>query len=147
MRISFDLTELKKTTWREYAIRFLFGGAVTVMAGVLAKLYGPAFGGLFLAFPAIFPASATLLEKHEREKKQAAGISRTIRGRQAAALDARGAAMGSVGLEVFALIVWKLLPRWNGACVLIAALAGWFAVSFLTWRLRRHRAFFWTKSV
>ncbi|MFZ0521365.1 MAG: DUF3147 family protein [Candidatus Acidiferrales bacterium] len=145
MRVSFDLAALKKTAWHEYAIRFLFGGAVTVIAGVLARLYGPAFGGLFLAFPAIFPASATLLEKHQREQKQAAGISRTIRGRQAAALDARGAAMGSVGLVIFALIVWKMLPSWNGASTLIAALAGWFAVSFLLWRFRKHRIFFWIK--
>jgi hypothetical protein len=147
MRVSFDLAALKKTAWQEYAIRFLFGGAVTVIAGVLAKLYGPAFGGLFLAFPAIFPASATLLEKHQREKKQAAGISRTIRGRQAAALDARGAAMGSIGLIIFALVVWKLLPSWNGAFTLSAAFAGWFVVSFLLWRFRKHRIFFWTKSV
>jgi Protein of unknown function (DUF3147) len=147
MRVSFDLAALKKTTGQEYAVRFLFGGAVTVIAGILAKLYGPAFGGLFLAFPAIFPASATLLEKHETEKSQAAGTSRTVRGRQAAALDARGAAMGSMGLVTFALIGWKLLSGWNGASTLGAALAGWFAVSFLLWGLRKHRIFFWTKSV
>lgn len=147
MRVSFDFAALKKTAWHEYAIRFLFGGAVTVIAGVLAKLYAPAFGGLFLAFPAIFPASATLLEKHQREKKHAAGISRSIRGRQAAALDARGAAMGSLGLVIFALMVWKLLPSWNGAFTLGVALAGWFAASFSLWRLRKHRIFFWTKSV
>jgi hypothetical protein len=57
-----------------------------------------------LAFPAILPASATLVEKHEREKKQAAGILQMIRGRQAAALEARGAAMGSIGLAVFAFV-------------------------------------------
>jgi Protein of unknown function (DUF3147) len=147
MRVSFDLAALKKTTRREYAIRFLFGGAVTVIAGVLAKLYGPVFGGLFLAFPAIFPASATLLEKHQREKNQAAGTSRAIRGRQAAALDARGAAMGSVGLAVFALLVWKLLPSWDGASTVGAALATWFVVSFLLWRMRKRRIFFRTKSV
>jgi hypothetical protein len=36
-------------------------------------------------FPAIFPASATLVEKHEREKKRKAGIVNTARSRQAAA--------------------------------------------------------------
>jgi hypothetical protein len=147
MRVSFDFAALKKTTSQEYAVRFLFGGAITVIAGILAKRYGPVFGGLFLAFPAIFPASATLLEKHQREKKQAAGIARTTRGREAAALDARGTAMGTVGLIVFALMVWKLLPGWNAVSTLSAALAGWFAVSFLLWRLRKHRIFFWTKSL
>jgi hypothetical protein len=142
MRVSFDFSALARTRWYEYGVRFVFGGAITLITGLLAKRYGPVFGGLFLAFPAIFPASATLVEKHEREQKQAAGISRTIRGRQAAALDARGAAMGSAGLMVFAFVVWKLLPTWNGAATLITALVAWFVVSFLIWRLRKHRLFF-----
>ncbi len=54
----------------DYAIRFLFGGLITVAAGIIAKRFGPGIGGLFLAFPAIFPASATLIEKHEKEKKE-----------------------------------------------------------------------------
>lgn len=146
MRVSFDLAALAKTKWYEYGIRFFFGGAITVIADLLAKHYGPVFGGLFLAFPTIFPASATLVEKHEREKKQAAGISQTIRGRQAAGLDARGAAMGSVGLVVFAVVVWRCLPTWNSAATLVAALAAWFTVSFLIWRLRKQRIFFRSKS-
>lgn len=141
MRVSFDLSSLRNTKWYEYAVRFLFGGAVTVITGVLAKRYGPVFGGLFLAFPAIFPASATLVEKHEREKKQRAGISETMRGRQAAALDARGATMGSFGLIGFAILAWKSAPIWNGALTLFAALAVWLATSILIWRLRRHRLF------
>jgi hypothetical protein len=74
------------------------GGSVTVIAGLLAKEFGPVLGGLFLAFPAIFPASATLIEKHETEKKQKAGIMNSMRDRQAAGVDACGAAMGSIGL-------------------------------------------------
>lgn len=105
MNVKFDVSALPRTRWYEYGIRFLFGGAITVLAGVLAKEFGPTLGGLFLAFPAIFPASATLVEKHEREKKQQAGISHSVRGRQAAALDARGAAIGSIGLTCFAVIV------------------------------------------
>src|SRR5580704_5273846 len=146
MSIRFDLSALKKTKWYEYAVRFLFGGVMTVLAGMLAKRYGPVFGGLFLAFPAIFPASATLVEKHETEKKQAAGTSRTIRGRQAAALDARGAAMGSAGLMVFAFVMWKLLPTWNSAATLLTALLAWFVVSFVIWRFRKHRLFFRRRS-
>src|ERR1700685_2252852 len=102
MTIRFDFSALANTRWYEYAVRFLFGGAITVITGLLAKGYGPVFGGLFLAFPAIFPACATLVENHEREKKQKAGILHTIRGRQAAAVDARGAAVGSLALMAFA---------------------------------------------
>ena len=75
MTVKFDLSALAATKWYEYGIRFCFGGAITVIAGLLAKEFGPVFGGLFLAFPAIFPASATLVEKHEKEKKREAGIS------------------------------------------------------------------------
>ena len=139
MKVTFDLSTLARTRWYEYGVRFLFGGAITVIAGLLAKRFGPIFGGLFLAFPAIFPASATLVEKHEREKKRKAGIMNTMRGQQAAALDARGAAMGSFGLACFALLVWRLLPVWNVGIVLLMGLSLWLGVSFLTWRTsKRH---------
>jgi Protein of unknown function (DUF3147) len=139
MKVTSDLSNLARTRWYEYGARFLFGGAITVIAGLLAKRFGPIFGGLFLAFPAIFPASATLVEKHEREKKRKAGIMNTMRGQQAAALDARGAAMGSFGLACFALLVWRLLPVWNAGIVLFMGLSLWLGVSVLTWRAsKRH---------
>ena len=139
MRVHFDASVFRRTTWGEYASRFVFGGAITLVAGILAKRYGPVFGGLFLAFPAILPSSLTLIEKHESQKKQRAGIPRTIRGRLAAALDARGAAMGSIGLACFGLVVWKLLPVWNPPLALLVASVIWFAVSFLIWRARKFR--------
>ena len=137
MKVTFDMSALEKTRWNEYGVRFLFGGAITVIAGLLAKRFGPIFGGLFLAFPAIFPASATLVEKHEREKKRKAGIMNTTRGRQAAALDARGAVMGSFGLACFAFLVWKSLPVWNAEIVLLTALSLWLGVSVLTCRANK----------
>jgi Protein of unknown function (DUF3147) len=137
MKISVNFSALGKTRWYEYAVRFLLGGAVTVIAGILAKRYGPVFGGLFLAFPAIFPASATLVEKHERQKKQRAGIAKTVRGQQAAGVDAAGAALGSVGLAVFALVIWKLLPAWNVGGVFTTAILAWLCVSVTLWRVRK----------
>ena len=41
---------------------------------MIAPKWGPGIGGLFLAFPAIFPASDTLIEKHERRRKQKKGL-------------------------------------------------------------------------
>jgi hypothetical protein len=140
MKVTFDLSTLAGTRWYEYGVRFLFGGTITVIAGLLAKRFGPVFGGLFLAFPAIFPASATLVEKHEREKKRKAGIMNTTRGRQAAALDARGAAIGSIGLACFASLVWKLLPVWDAGVVLLVALGLWLGVSVLIWRASKRRS-------
>lgn len=133
MRISFDISALKRTRRYEYALRFFFGGAVTVVTGLIAKRYGPAFGGLFLAFPAIFPASATLIEKHETEKKRRKGIVDDSRGRKAAALDARGATLGSVGLACFAVALWLMLPALNAPLGLLGALAIWLAAAVLLW--------------
>jgi hypothetical protein len=80
-----------------------FGGLVTAIAGVIAKQFGAAVGGLFLAFPAIFPASATLIEETREAKEGKKGLHGAPRGREAASMDAGGAAMGSIGLLLFAL--------------------------------------------
>jgi hypothetical protein len=137
MSVHLDFSGLRKTTWSDYAIRFLLGGAITMLAGVLAKLFGPVFGGLFLAFPAIFPASATLVEKHEIEKKQNAGMIGKKGGRRAAALDSRGATIGCLGLICFAAVVWRAFPNWNAAAVLIFATLIWFGVSTVIWNIHR----------
>jgi Protein of unknown function (DUF3147) len=137
MRVSWNVSALRKTKWYEYAIRFVFGGTITVLAGLVAKKYGPVLGGLFLAFPAIFPASATLVEKHEREKKKKKGITKTVRGRQAAAVDAYGAGLGTVGLLCFAIVVWQFLRSHSAVFVLLAATATWILVSIFLWRARR----------
>jgi hypothetical protein len=138
MKVQVDLSRLRMNKWSEYGLRFLFGGTITVVAGILAERFGPEFGGLFLAFPAIFPATATLIEKHERKRKDR-GLPKTTRGREAAALDARGVTMGSIGLVGFALVVSRLLPIWNGALTLFAALVVWTMLSVLIWRL--HKSF------
>lgn len=138
MIIKVDLEALDRTRWHEYLIRFLFGGAVTAVTGWMTVRFGPAVGGLFLAFPAIFPATATLLEKHELEKKRKVGIPFTIRGRLAAALDARGAAMGALGLVVFAGITWKLPSSLGFPAILSLAMGSWLAASSLLWYVRKH---------
>jgi hypothetical protein len=134
MRIHADFSVLRKNKWSDYVPRFLFGGLVTVAAGLVAKRFGPAVGGLFLAFPAIFPASATLLEKREVEKKQEHGMNGSVRGRQAVALDARGAAVGSIGLACFALMAGKLLSLLSPGVTLSLATVLWIAASVLLWR-------------
>ena len=137
MRIKFNFTSLKTTQWYEYVIRFLLGGAITVATGLIASRFGPIIGGLFLAFPVIFPAGATLIEKHERDKKRRAGIPHTIRGILSAALDARGAAMGAIALAAFGILVWRLLPLYNAAVILSAAFGLWLALAILLWRIRK----------
>jgi hypothetical protein len=137
MRIDVDLAALGRTKWHEYAIRFVFGGSVTALAGIIAAKYGPALGGLFLACPAIFPASATLIDKHERQRKEKLGLNGTNRGRQAASADAAGSAIGSVGLFIFALVTWKLLPQHNVWMVLTLSTFFWLLTSASLWHLRK----------
>src|SRR5437764_13440570 len=95
----------------EWIIRFVFGGAVCVAAGLIAQHFGPVVGGFFLAFPAIFPAGASLVEAHEKQHKARAGFDGTKRGRVVAAIDALGAAIGCIGLAGFAFVFWVWLPR------------------------------------
>jgi hypothetical protein len=137
MHIEVNLSALKETRWYESAVRIVFGGLITVTAGIIAKRFGPSVGGLFLAFPAILPASATLIEKHTREERQKAGLVGTVRGREVASLDARGAAMGSIGLASFALVVRQFLDNHAAWLVLPAATIVWFLVSAAIWRLRK----------
>src|ERR1700733_4546888 len=96
--IKVDLLSLKETKPHEYAMRFVFGGICTVLAGLIAKRFGPVIGGLFLAFPAIFPAGASLIEDHEKKRKAEYGFDGTIRSRMAASEDAAGASLGCIGL-------------------------------------------------
>jgi hypothetical protein len=135
MKVKASLSALKETKWYEYATRFLIGAAITVFAGLVAKKFGPKVGGLFLAFPAIFPASATLIEKHEKQKKERVGTQPGHRGQDAAALDAAGAAMGSIGLIAFAILVWFALPRYPTWAVLAGSAITWFAVSITIWKI------------
>jgi hypothetical protein len=135
MMIRIDLAGLRRTKWHDYAIRFLFGGLITAAAGLIAQRWGPSIGGLFLAFPAIFPASATLVEKHEKEKKARAGLPGAERGRKAAAIDAAGAALGCIGLVGFALVVWQLLGSHETSMVLGGAGLLWLGISGLGWKI------------
>jgi hypothetical protein len=137
--IKIDPSGLKETKFHEYALRFVAGGIITVIAGMIAGKWGPGIGGLFLAFPAIFPASATLIEKHQRERKQKKGLHGDERGTDAAAIDALGAAMGSVGLLAFAGICWWLIPRYPAPLALGAATIAWLLVSFSAWTIRQRR--------
>lgn len=137
MRIRFDLSALKSTKLHQLLVRFAFGGLITAATGIIAKEYGPAVGGLFLAFPAIFPASATLIEKHEKERKQHAAVHGSVRARQAVAVDAAGASMGSIGLLAFAFLVTKLIVVYRPWLVLLAATVSWMLVSFILWLIRK----------
>lgn len=136
MAVMVSMSGLRRTRWYEYIVRFVFGGMVTVMAGLIAKKFGPEIGGLFLAFPSIFPASATLVEKHEMEKKEEKGLNGTQRGIEAASVDAAGASIGTIGLVAFAVTVWLFITQYPPWIVLAAATVVWLTVSVTLWHIR-----------
>ena len=136
MVIRVKFSAFKQGHWYEHLLRFALGGVATVVAGGVADIWGPAAGGLFLAFPAIFCASATLIEKHERERKESKGLKGIDRGKNAAALDAAGAGLGSAALAVFGAIMWLVAGRSSAGSLALAILV-WFAVAVLLWRVRR----------
>ena len=53
--------KLHDVKFSDLAIRFAFGAGVSTVAAVAGRSFGPVVGGMFLAFPAILPASLTLL--------------------------------------------------------------------------------------
>ena len=110
--------------------------AVLDIKGV-PKQFGPAVGGLFLAFPAIFPASATLIEKDESQKKEKGDCtapSAEGKPRVWMPLAQRWGASVCSGLL---LIVWHFIPNHRAWAVLqIGTLAG-LGVSVMMWMIRK----------
>ena len=137
MNISISVSGLAQTKPLEFALRFVFGGIVRAMAGLIASQLGPVIGGMFLAFPSIFPATATLIEKHEAKKKQQEGMEGRYLAKCAAGADAAGAAMGTIGLLVFATIVWQLSESLAPWIVLTMATIAWFTVAVTVWIVRK----------
>ena len=135
--IRFSPSSLKEGRWYEYLIRFALGGGATVFTGLISSRYGASVGGLFLALPAIFCASATLIEKHEIRRKREAGLDGARRGREAAALDAAGAALGALGMLAFA-VVFSLLVENSIPAAFIGASLAWLTVSVAAWYVRRN---------
>lgn len=115
----FAPSQLKDTKAWEYIVRFVFGGAITVATGIIGKVWGPLVAGLFLAFPAILPASLTLVKQHD--------------GRKQAVEDARGARLGSIALVAFAGVVLATVGRIPPFAVLLLASVTWLLVSVGAW--------------
>jgi Protein of unknown function (DUF3147) len=137
MKIQVSFAALKQARWHELVLRFFLGGVVTASAGAIAMRFGPIIGGLFLAFPALLPASLTLVEKHEVQKKAEKGLSGIQRGRQAAAADAAGATLGSVGMIMFSFVVWQL-ASYGPWIVLPLAILAWAVIALSLWLMRKN---------
>lgn len=134
--IRFQPAKLKSTQPSEYLWRFLFGCAVTLLAGLIGKWAGPVVGGIFLAFPGIFPPGISFVEKEQQQKAQKAGVQGQGQARAVSSIHAAGTSAGALALITFALVVWRALGHLKPIETLLLATLAWFAVSFAAWWLR-----------
>jgi PncC family amidohydrolase len=110
-----DAGRLRSIAVRDLLVRFGFGAAVSIAAGLIGLAEGERAGGVLLAFPAILPAALTLIESRE--------------GTSTAVSDVRGAVAGAVGMLGFAVIVVALAGRIPTLLALLVAAVAWPVLS------------------
>ena len=101
--------------FRDYAVRFVFGAAIALVAGLIGTAFGPKLGGVFLAFPAILPASLTLIQEKE--------------GKEQASIDSIGAVLGAIAMIAFAMTVFLSVTSWGVVPSVGFALSVWLGVA------------------
>ena len=114
-RPSIDLGALKRHGAGDYVTRFAFGAGISAVAAIVSAVFGAKIGGVLLAFPAIMPASLTLIEKKD--------------GRKKAAINAYAAIMGSIALIAFAIVSFYGFKTYGGVVTLLLAGAAWLVVA------------------
>ncbi len=131
---------MRETKATEYAQRFVFGGLVTLAATLVADHWGAVIGGMFLAFPGIFPAGVTLAAKHKIQREAGEGKAGVISARGEASVEAAGASAGAFGLAAFAVVIWKQAASHSLPVLLACAALAWLAASWMAWMVRDKRS-------
>jgi hypothetical protein len=117
-----DLFQFRQTRWQDLVIRFIFGATISVVAGIVGLTLGARVGGILLGFPAILPATLTLIAKEEGERHSFHDLLGTIAG-----------AFGLVGFGVVAALA---IGRMNVFIALALALVAWVVIVglfYLVW--------------
>ena len=110
-----QFSNLKEVRLKDYAIRFAFGGAVSVVASLIGHWTSVPFGGVFTAFPAILLASLTLIGEKD--------------GREQSAEDAEGGVLGAIAFVVGAVFIAMTVTHIAGAASLLLALGIWVVLA------------------
>lgn len=107
--------KVKSHRLSDYALRFGFGCAIALVSGLIGMWFGPKVGGVLLGFPAILPASLTLVQKKE--------------GKDSASVDSIGATLGAIAMIVFALFVAVTAESIGAVPSILIALIVWLTVA------------------
>lgn len=107
--------KVKSHRFSDYALRFAFGCGIALVSGLAGMWFGPKVGGVLLGFPAILPASLTLVQKKE--------------GRDPASVDSIGAMLGAIAMIVFAVFVSLTAKSLGPVPSVLIALIVWLAVA------------------
>jgi hypothetical protein len=121
--VRFDSSAVAQCRPSELLIRFAFGFTVSVVAGLVSLGAGDRAGGMFLAFPAILPATLTLIERKD--------------GEAPAEGNAAGAMLGAVAMCAFAIVSWALLDVVPSVVAELLALAVWTVAAVSLFLLAR----------
>jgi succinate dehydrogenase/fumarate reductase cytochrome b subunit len=111
-----NLSLLRGVRLKDYLIRFLFGGIISVLAALVAQGTTGRIGGIFTAFPAILLASLTLINQED--------------GKSACIQDAQGAVLGAVALVLASIVLSLTLGILAGIWALLLGLGAWLICSF-----------------
>lgn len=106
-----DLQSVREIRPGALAVRFAFGAAVSVVAGLVGVFAGQRAGGVMLAAPAVLPAALTMIEKQE--------------GRGPAVTEVQGSVPGAVALIGFSVVAAASTARLPLAGALLGALGTW----------------------
>jgi Protein of unknown function (DUF3147) len=106
-----DFRALREIPLKALVWRFVFGAAISVVAGLIGVLVGPRAGGVMLASPAVLPATLTIIERQE--------------GRGPAVTEVQGAVPGAVALTGFALVAAGSMTKLPLAAALLLPLVTW----------------------
>jgi hypothetical protein len=123
--ITINPSRLRELDLSALGVRFAFGFLISVIVGAIGLAAGDRVAGLFLAFPAILPASLTLIAREDGEDN--------------ARVDAAGACFGSVGLAAYGAASWFLLSRLAPVPAELVALVAWGVVAIGGYLVVRRR--------
>ncbi len=128
-----DFGALREIRPSALAVRFAFGFAVSVVAGLIGVAAGQRAGGVMLAAPAVLPATLTIIERQE--------------GHGPAVTEVQGSVPGAVALIGFALVAATATARLPLGAALAAALATWAAVAIAGYFLLAAAVSSWKRDV